>query len=126
MSRENRERCSMATVRTGRRAWLAAGAVLASTAAFAGDEALPVTLKNHQFEPKIVRVKPGQTVRFDNADDVLHSLTLIGHENTIGEEFVDPGKSYTMRIPGDLSPGTYELACTIHVDMRGQLEVRED
>lgn len=130
MSRESHKRVF---VHTGRREFLIAGAILVGAlgpmhgnAALAGDEPLPVMLKNHQFEPKVVRVKPGQTIRFDNADDVVHSLTLIGQEDTIGEEFVDPGRSHTMRIPGDLSPGTYELACTIHVDMRGQLSVSGD
>jgi plastocyanin len=89
----------------------------------AEEQPLAVVLKDHRFEPEIVRVRPGQVLRFDNADDVLHSLTLLGRQNVIGEEFVDPGLSYTVRIPEDLPPGTYELACTIHVDMRGQLWV---
>lgn len=74
--------------------------------AVAADTPVLVILKNHQFEPRLLRVRPGQTIRFDNADDVLHSLLLVGHESVIGEEFVDPGKSYTVRLPPDLLPGT--------------------
>jgi plastocyanin len=89
----------------------------------AADEPALVILKNHQFEPRLVQVRSGQAIRFDNSDDVLHSLLLVGRESVIGEEFVDPGQSYTVRIPQDMSPGTYELACTVHVDMRGQIVV---
>ncbi len=105
-----------------------AGAVLAllGHTTLAEGEPFTVVLKNHRFEPEVVRVAPGQTIRFDNADDVLHSLALLGRESVIGEEFVDPGQSYTVRVPEDLPPGTYELACTIHVDMRGQLAVSGD
>jgi plastocyanin len=111
--------------RTRTTALMLAGAVLLllGDAARAEDEPVAVVLKNHRFDPEVVRVAPGQTIRFDNADDVLHSLTLLGRENVIGEEFVDPGQSYTVRVPGNLPPGIYDLACTIHVDMRGQLAV---
>ena len=91
--------------------------------AIAGDEPVLVIMKNHQFEPRLVHVRPGQAIRFDNSDDVLHSLLLVGRESVIGEEFIDPGRSYTVRIPQDMPPGTYELACTVHVDMRGQIVV---
>ncbi len=118
--------------RAGRRARVAvlvlvgAGFALLGDPTHAEDEPFAVALKNHRFEPEIVRVTPGQSIRFHNADDVLHSLTLIGRENVIGEEFIDPGQSYTVRIPEDLLPGTYELACTIHIDMRAQLAVNGD
>jgi plastocyanin len=122
-----RDRRSITTLRADRRAWLAA-AVLALTAmldgpALAADEPVLVIMKNHQFDPRLLHVIPGQAIRFDNSDDVLHSLLLVGHESVIGEEFVHPGQSYTVRIPQDMPPGTYELACTVHVDMRGQIVV---
>ena len=122
--------CSIALRRADRRASLAA-AVLALTAmldgpALAGDEPVLVIMKNHQFEPRLLHVRPGQAIRFDNSDDVLHSLLLVGRESVIGEEFIDPGQSYTVRIPQDMPPGTYELACTVHVDMRGQIVVSRE
>jgi plastocyanin len=118
---------SITTLRSDRPAWLAA-AVLVLTAMLDGpasavDEPVLVVMKNHQFEPRLLHVRPGQAIRFDNSDDVLHSLLLVGRESVIGEEFVDPGQSYTVRIPLDMPPGTYELACTVHVDMRGQIVV---
>jgi len=102
-----------------------AGLGFASPFAGAQQPSLIVALKNHLFEPVLVEVKPGDTIRFDNADDTLHSLTLLGREDVIGEEFVDPGGSYTIHIPAEMAPGTYELDCTIHVDMRAKLLVRE-
>jgi plastocyanin len=73
--------------------------------AIAADEPVLVVMKNHQFEPRLLHVRAGQAIRFDNSDDVLHSLLLVGHESVIGEEFVDPGQSYTVRIPQDMPPG---------------------
>ena len=114
---------------TSRSCWLARFAAAAFTLAamsgpaVAADEAVVVIMRNHRFEPRLLHVRPGQTIRFDNADDALHSLLLVGHESVIGEEFVDPGRSYTVRVPPDLAPGTYQLACTIHVDMQGQIVV---
>jgi plastocyanin len=118
---------SISIPRADRPAWLAA-AVLVLTAvldgpAIAADEPAVVIMKNHQFEPRLLRVRPGQAIRFDNSDDVLHSLLLVGRESVLGEEFVDPGQSYTVRIPQDMPPGIYDLACTVHVDMRGQIAV---
>jgi plastocyanin len=122
---------------TRRRTWktaaIVAGGLLAASAvphlggapAGAEGDTVLVVLKQHQFEPRVVRVKPGQTIRFDNADDTLHSLTLLGHEDIIGEVFVNPGTSYTVRIPAEMPAGTYDLACTIHVDMRARLSVVE-
>src|SRR5262245_50318293 len=78
------DRRSIALRRADRRAWLTA-AVLALTAmldgpAVATDEPVLVVMKNHQFEPRLLRVRPGQAIRFDNSDDVLHSLVLVGRE----------------------------------------------
>jgi len=89
----------------------------------AEEDTVVVVLYQHQFEPQVVRVRPGQTIRFDNADDTLHSLTLLGREDVIGDVFVDPATSYTVQIPADMPAGTYDLACTIHVDMRARLSV---
>lgn len=120
-----RRACKTAAIVAG--GLLAASAVPCSGRAQAGtvENAVLVVLKEHQFEPRVVRVKPGQTIRFDNADDTLHSLTLLGHEDVIGEAFVDPGRSYTVHIPAEMPAGTYDLACTIHVDMRAELSVVE-
>ncbi len=120
-------RRSIVIPRADRRAWVTAAVLVLTTMldgpASAVDEPVLVIMKNHQFEPRLLHVRPGQAIRFDNSDDVLHSLQLVGRESVIGEEFVDPGQSYTVRIPQDMPPGTYELACTVHVDMRGQIVV---
>jgi plastocyanin len=125
----------MTAGRTGRRgcqaAAILAGALLVGLAdphsgalpAKAKDQMVSVVLKHHQFVPQVVRASPGQMIRFENADDTLHSLTLLGREDVIGEVFVDPRTSYMAHIPSDMPAGIYELACTIHVEMRGQLSV---
>src|SRR5262249_43256914 len=80
--------------RADRRAWLTA-AVLVLTAmldgpAIAADEPVLVIMKNHQFEPRLLHVRPGQAIRFHNSDDVLHSLLLASRQNVTGHDFLHP------------------------------------
>ena len=92
MSLRRDHRLSITTPRADRRAWRAwlAVAAIASTLtpmldgpAVAANEPVLVILKNHQFEPRLLRVRPGQAIRFDNADHALHSLLLVGHESVM-------------------------------------------
>lgn len=87
------------------------------------DGHIDVVLRAHRFNPAAIRAKPGETIRFINADPTLHSLILVDRPDALAEQFVDPGASFSFRVPDGLVTGTYELACTIHIDMRGQLLV---
>jgi plastocyanin len=87
------------------------------------DGQIDVMLQAHQFNPATIRAKPGETIRFVNTDPTLHSLILVDRPDALAEQFVDPGTTFSFRVPDGLAAGAYELACTIHVDMRGQLLV---
>lgn len=103
---------------------LAAGALLPRRSVRAETpDRIEVRLENHHFVPVEVTVQPGDAIVFQNVDPDLHGILLVGHEDVIEETFIDPGQSFSVRLPDDLAPGRYELACTIHVDMRGELVV---
>ncbi len=82
-----------------------------------------VMLKDHQFQPRLVAARPGQTIVFFNEDADLHALIVVDHDEILRETFVDPGKSLSIVVPSTTRPGNYHLACTIHIDMTGTLRV---
>jgi plastocyanin len=101
----------------------AIGAVGLPAAPAAAGRTVEVALQHHAFVPKVTRVRTGDNVRFTNGEDELHSVTLVDREELLDEVFIDPGQSFTFVVPDGLEPGTYVIACTIHVDMKGQLVV---
>src|SRR5258706_3317666 len=78
-----------------------------------------VDLKDLCFTPTVLRVQPGQTVTFTNADPVSHTVT--GAANSWGTyDEVLPGKSVTYRFG---SSGVYPYFCVIHPGMTGAIVV---
>ncbi|MCI0528949.1 MAG: cupredoxin domain-containing protein [Nitrospira sp.] len=86
-------------------------------------ETIEVILKDNFFEPKLIRVKPGDTIQFKNLGKQLHSVTLVGHEEILDQLYIDPGKSFSFVVPKDMKPGEYPLGCNIHMGMKGKIEV---
>jgi len=84
---------------------------------------IEIKLLDHLFVPDQIRVRAGDRLTFRNEDEDLHSVVLVGREDILEETFLDPGTTHGVVLPGDLAPGSYQLACTIHVDMRAELVV---
>jgi plastocyanin len=78
-----------------------------------------VKISNFAFKPGTIHVKPGQTVRFVNADSVAHTVTA-----TKGAKFdsgdLSPGKSFTVKAR---KAGTIRYVCLIHPGMTGTIKV---
>ncbi len=91
--------------------------------AVAGPRTVEVVMKDHRFEPGVIEVRSGDTVHFRNVDSDLHSVRLVGHEDVLDEEYIDPGQSFGFTIPLAMEPGEYRLGCTIHVDMTATILV---
>jgi plastocyanin len=109
-----------------RAAALLAGApfvALVITAVSASAAVIDVHLKEQRFEPIVVTVKPGDAIMFHNDDVALHSVFLPDNEALLAEHFIDPGASYQVVIPTTADPQTYNLVCTIHLGMRGTLQI---
>jgi plastocyanin len=80
-------------------------------------------LDDFYFEPKTVTIKRGEkvTLTLHNEGQVEHTFTIKG----LGiDEEVEPGKSKTVTIEGK-QPGTYDLICKYHEQMRGKVIVEK-
>jgi plastocyanin len=79
-----------------------------------------VQMKNIQFDPKTVTVKPGQTVTWENADTVDHNVVADSGANFKSDTFGRGGTyAFTPK-----KPGTIQYECTLHPGMVGTIEVR--
>lgn len=77
------------------------------------------TMRNIRFHPHRIVVHLGQTVRWTNDDQVVH--TVASSQLRVASEGIDPGKtfSYTPK-----RRGTFAYFCTIHANQTGVLVVQ--
>ncbi len=61
-------------------------------------------------------VPAGATLRVTNHDSAPHTFTVKG-----GGGGVPPGKTVTLKAP--TKPGTYDVVCYFHGDMKGKITV---
>ena len=101
----------------------AAIVALAITAVSADAAVVDVHLRGQKFEPTIVSAKPGDTIVFHNDDAALHSVFSPDNEALMAEHFINPGASYEVVIPANAESRSYNLVCTVHMGMRGTLQI---
>lgn len=77
-----------------------------------------VHIKNMCFDPLVIRVAKGATVRWSNADASVHNIVGTGFK--WGSEDLRPGDSVSFRFK---KSGIYPFACTIHPLMIGAVVV---
>lgn len=80
-------------------------------------------LYHHTFEPAVVFVHPRDRIVLSNEDADVHALAVIGHEEILEDEVIEPETSFAFVVPADLAPGEYVLTCTIHNEMRAKIVV---
>ena len=97
--------------------------VLAIAASPAAAAIVDVHLKDQNFNPQTVSAKPGDTIVFHNDDRELHAVLLPDNEALLAAHFIEPRASYEVAIPPTTNPGAYELVCTIHINMKGTLQI---
>jgi plastocyanin len=78
-------------------------------------------LHHHSFEPAAIHVHPGDRIVLSNADADVHALTVVGHEDVLQEEIIEPGTSFAFIVPAFLESGEYGLICTVHPEMRARI-----
>lgn len=111
-------------------------ALLAASIAFTGAETwagdaraaessgvvVEVQMLNEKFVPDVLRVKPGTTVRWVNAEKrTSHSVHFVA-EGLAESERMFPGESWQRRFD---RPGRYPYVCGPHPAMKGIVEVVE-
>lgn len=98
----------------------AASEPAATSQSGSGGNAVTVEMKNIQFDPKTVSVKPGQTVRWENLDTVDHDAVATEGADFQSDQF---GKGGTYEFTPEKA-GTIQYECTLHPGMVGTIEVR--
>lgn len=78
------------------------------------------------FEPRVVILRPRQTVTWINRDTAPHALTsgephLLISTNTIKTGLIRPGKSATLTIPSTI--GNIPYFCSFHPSEKGTIVV---
>jgi plastocyanin len=69
-----------------------------------------VELKDIQFRPQGIRVKPGTTVTWVNKDPVIHNVRQV-ESVFLSPDEVQPGHTFSYTFD---KPGTYRYQCTFH------------
>ena len=81
-----------------------------------------VTIKDNAFNPAIVNISAGDTVRWTNLDSTTHTVVSTGG-TYFKSENLNQGDSYEFLFT---DPGTYEYYCEIHPSMKGTVVVTEE
>ena len=102
---------------TIKHALLAATFAFAPLAAFADDAT--IVMKNFDFSPMAVTVKPGTTVTWKNKDAEPH--TVVGIDGTFRSPALDQDDTFKFTFA---KPGVYKYLCTIHPKMMGTVTVK--
>lgn len=74
-----------------------------------------ITQKDLKFNPFIKVVKPGDTVRFENIDNVVHNIVSLTDEFKFDLGEFKPGMTKSVKFK---QKGVVDVECTIHPDMK--------
>ena len=69
-----------------------------------------VELKDIQFQPKGIKIKPGTTVTWVNKDRVVHNVRQV-ESVFLSQDVMEQGDTFTFTFN---EPGTYRYVCTYH------------
>ena len=76
-------------------------------------------IEDMRFNPQILRVHRGDRITWINKDPFPHTVTATDGKFDSHQIAPDGSWTYVARKPGE-----YDYACTLHVTMKGKLEVR--
>jgi plastocyanin len=100
-----------------------AGFLLASAAHVTAQAAdFEVTQKNKQFSQKTLAIKVGDAVSFKNEDPFAHNIFSLSDVKTFDLGTYPQGQA--KKVVFD-KPGTAEIECAIHPDMKLTVEVKK-
>lgn len=77
-----------------------------------------VKIKNSVFDPGSVKIKAGDTVKWENKDSIDHTVT----GSTFDSGNIHKGKNFMFTFN---TPGVYNYHCSIHPNMKGTVTVEE-
>jgi len=84
----------------------------------AGAEEVVVKIENFTFNPPEVTVKAGTTIKWENDDDIPHSV--VEEATKFRSKPLDTGESFEMSFK---DAGTVTYFCGLHPHMKGKITV---
>jgi plastocyanin len=109
---------------SARAIFVSATLVALTVAALSADAAvIDVHLKDQRFAPTAISASPGDSIVFYNDDKELHSIFVPDNEMLLAEHFIDPDAKREVVIPATADPATYNIVCTIHMNMKGTIQI---
>jgi len=84
-----------------------------------------VVISGYAFHPSRVTARPGEEIEVTNEDQVVHTMTAVPGSvpfGGFGTGSITPGATAVIHAP--TAPGAYRFYCSIHIFMKGLLEVR--
>jgi plastocyanin len=77
-----------------------------------------VSIKGFAFVPQIIKVAPGTTITWTNADEDPH--TVVANDKSFHSAAMDTDDKFTFTFT---KPGTYAYFCSLHPHMTGKVVV---
>lgn len=84
-------------------------------------ESTSIAIMNHEYSPRIIRVKAGTTVIWVNRDNVDHNV-VSESSSELKSPMLGRGESWSHTFD---TPGRYDYYCTPHPYMKGTVIVTE-
>lgn len=78
-----------------------------------------VTISNFTFQPQTMAIERGDTVRFVNSDDMVH--TVVAADGSFRSGPLDTGDSFAKTFD---KPGAVAYFCGLHPFMKGSIVVK--
>lgn len=85
----------------------------------AGATEAQVTISNFTFKPQALTIHRGDTVRFVNSDDMVH--TIVAGDGSFRSGALDTDDSFVWTFA---QPGTIAYFCGLHPFMKGSIVVK--
>ena len=84
------------------------------------NEERQVSIDDMEFDPDVVHIDRGDTVMWENDDNIDHTVTSSSGPFFFASGILDPGDDYEVEFN---TSGTYYYYCSLHPEMRGTIIV---
>lgn len=99
-----------------------AGTTAAAGGGSTGGNSVTITISNFKFVPANVTVKPGETIKIVNKDNLAHTFTALPTDSAkFDTGDINQGQSASVTAPS--TAGAYNYHCSIHPFMTGTVTV---
>jgi plastocyanin len=97
-------------------------ALLVSMSLSASTQTVSVLIRDYKFEPAVIEIRAGQTVKWTNGEKRANHSILFQGPSGFESDRLFPGESWEHRFD---KPGTYLYVCGPHPEMTAKVIVTE-